>query len=523
MDPRDGRGGRDRGGPGVGGVRHRAGHRRPPERETHRDAPRRGALRGRALRLSRAATGRCCAGSTSTINPGETLALVGATGAGKTTVASLLVRLQDATRGRVTLDGHDVRDLTLRSLRAQVGLRVRGADAVLGERAREPAHRPSRRDRSRHRGRARGRAGGVRVRAAVGPRHAHRRTGAVALGWAAPAARARARDRRPAAGARARRPAVGARRAHRGTRRSRRCARSSPTAPRWSSCTGRRRSRSRTAPRSSTTGASSRPVRTAICSRRSRATPRSSARPPRSSASPTTGSTDREGRVMIEPDEIPDVDLDAPARPHRRRSGRQVARRRGRGRRRAEPRPRGPAAQPEPPAARFAGAPARALAAARRACSSRSTPPRSCRGRSSCRSASTTASRRSCTGGSGSLVPARERGRGDRRHHAARRGTFNAFLKIIGRVGQDVILDLRRARLHALPGPEPLVPRAVHVGTGDLAPDLRRRSARRHAEVRHRHARHVGAHDRRASRWCSSCSTGSSRSRCSPRCRSCGC
>ncbi|MDQ1509158.1 MAG: ATP-binding cassette, subfamily bacterial [Actinomycetota bacterium] len=55
------------------------------------------------------------------IHPGETLALVGATGAGKTTVATLLVRLHDATGGKVTLDGHDVRDLTLRSLRAQVG------------------------------------------------------------------------------------------------------------------------------------------------------------------------------------------------------------------------------------------------------------------------------------------------------------------------------------------------------------------------------------------------------------------
>jgi ATP-binding cassette subfamily B protein len=55
------------------------------------------------------------------IRPGETLALVGATGAGKTTVASLLVRLQDATGGRITLDGQDVRDVTLRSLRAQVG------------------------------------------------------------------------------------------------------------------------------------------------------------------------------------------------------------------------------------------------------------------------------------------------------------------------------------------------------------------------------------------------------------------
>ena len=57
-----------------------------------------------------------------TIEPGETVALVGATGAGKTTVATLLARLQDVTGGRVTLDGHDVRDLTLRSLRAHVGV-----------------------------------------------------------------------------------------------------------------------------------------------------------------------------------------------------------------------------------------------------------------------------------------------------------------------------------------------------------------------------------------------------------------
>jgi ATP-binding cassette subfamily B protein len=55
------------------------------------------------------------------IHPGETLALVGATGSGKTTVATLLARLYDVSGGRVMLDGHDVRDLTLRSLRAQVG------------------------------------------------------------------------------------------------------------------------------------------------------------------------------------------------------------------------------------------------------------------------------------------------------------------------------------------------------------------------------------------------------------------
>jgi ATP-binding cassette, subfamily B, bacterial len=55
-----------------------------------------------------------------TIEPGETVALVGATGAGKTTIAALLARLHDPTGGRVLLDGHDLRDLTLRSLRAHV-------------------------------------------------------------------------------------------------------------------------------------------------------------------------------------------------------------------------------------------------------------------------------------------------------------------------------------------------------------------------------------------------------------------
>ena len=55
------------------------------------------------------------------IEPGETLALVGATGSGKTTLVTLLARLYDPTAGRVSLDGHDLRDLTLRSLRGHVG------------------------------------------------------------------------------------------------------------------------------------------------------------------------------------------------------------------------------------------------------------------------------------------------------------------------------------------------------------------------------------------------------------------
>lgn len=54
------------------------------------------------------------------ISPGETLAVVGVTGSGKTTLTSLVPRLYDATAGRVTLDGVDVRDIQLSSLRRVV-------------------------------------------------------------------------------------------------------------------------------------------------------------------------------------------------------------------------------------------------------------------------------------------------------------------------------------------------------------------------------------------------------------------
>lgn len=56
------------------------------------------------------------------LRPGETLALVGSSGAGKTTLASLLLRFYDPILGRVTLDGRDLRTLTLASLRAQVAV-----------------------------------------------------------------------------------------------------------------------------------------------------------------------------------------------------------------------------------------------------------------------------------------------------------------------------------------------------------------------------------------------------------------
>jgi ATP-binding cassette subfamily B protein len=57
-----------------------------------------------------------------TVEPGETVALVGRTGSGKSTVARLLPHFYDVRSGAVLVDGHDVRDLTVVSLRAHVGL-----------------------------------------------------------------------------------------------------------------------------------------------------------------------------------------------------------------------------------------------------------------------------------------------------------------------------------------------------------------------------------------------------------------
>jgi ATP-binding cassette, subfamily B, multidrug efflux pump len=54
--------------------------------------------------------------------PGQTIAIVGPTGAGKTTIINLLPRFWDVTAGSVLIDGHDVRDVTRQSLRAQMGI-----------------------------------------------------------------------------------------------------------------------------------------------------------------------------------------------------------------------------------------------------------------------------------------------------------------------------------------------------------------------------------------------------------------
>lgn len=56
------------------------------------------------------------------VEPGQTVAIVGPTGAGKTTIINLIMRFYDPTEGRVLIDGHDLREVTLASLRRQVSL-----------------------------------------------------------------------------------------------------------------------------------------------------------------------------------------------------------------------------------------------------------------------------------------------------------------------------------------------------------------------------------------------------------------
>jgi ATP-binding cassette subfamily B protein len=56
------------------------------------------------------------------VPPGQTVALVGATGAGKSTFAKLVARFYDPTSGRILVDGHDLRDVSSHSLREQMGI-----------------------------------------------------------------------------------------------------------------------------------------------------------------------------------------------------------------------------------------------------------------------------------------------------------------------------------------------------------------------------------------------------------------
>lgn len=57
-----------------------------------------------------------------TINPGQVVAIVGPSGAGKTTIANMIPRFYDPTNGNITIDGIDIKTVTLRSLREQIGI-----------------------------------------------------------------------------------------------------------------------------------------------------------------------------------------------------------------------------------------------------------------------------------------------------------------------------------------------------------------------------------------------------------------
>ena len=79
-------------------------------------------LRGRRLRLSRAPTARVLRDIDLEVEPGEVIALVGRSGAGKTTLCNLIARFYDPTEGAVRLDGIDLRDIEVESYRRLLGI-----------------------------------------------------------------------------------------------------------------------------------------------------------------------------------------------------------------------------------------------------------------------------------------------------------------------------------------------------------------------------------------------------------------
>ena len=134
-----------------------------------KDTPGRGGDRARAR--SRAVRPRVVSttkGAPSTLTdicfeavPGEAVAIVGATGAGKSTLVSLLPRFYDPQAGRILLDGRDIKTLTLRSLRRQISIVLQEPLLFSATHRRQHPLRPARRDDGRDR---RGGQGGQRAR-----------------------------------------------------------------------------------------------------------------------------------------------------------------------------------------------------------------------------------------------------------------------------------------------------------------------------------------------------------------------
>jgi ATP-binding cassette subfamily B protein len=84
--------------------------------------PLRGELRFEGVGFSYGGDAKALEGIDLVVPPGQTVALVGSTGAGKSTLAKLVARFYDPTEGRILVDGHDLRDVTMRSLRSQMGI-----------------------------------------------------------------------------------------------------------------------------------------------------------------------------------------------------------------------------------------------------------------------------------------------------------------------------------------------------------------------------------------------------------------
>ena len=66
------------------------------------------------------------------VHPGQIIALLGATGSGKSTITNLIPRFYDPTSGRILIDGHDIRKVTLQSLRSQVGVVLQETTLFVG-------------------------------------------------------------------------------------------------------------------------------------------------------------------------------------------------------------------------------------------------------------------------------------------------------------------------------------------------------------------------------------------------------